>query len=459
MTATFRDELAAMDILAWLPEAQLIDLAATCVRQVVTSGTAVEFPVRSAGAVFVLLTGALKTVNESELGEADHNPHWFRSGDVFADPETLSHRLSEITLVAEGDCVLACIGTADFRSLMANNLEFSLVLRKHLQDLDAGSTSAQANGHDVTSVTKLINAGMLNLVKQAPAVTEGINISPPKNSINNTVPVSIEQDEVRGRLVLVVEDDPVSQRMIEVQLDGLGYAALMADNGAEGLQIWRTRHIGLVLTDCHMPEMDGYELCMAIREAEEGLVLRTPVIAVTASARDYGDRATQSGMDGLIAKPVDMFELESLLVKWLPGGEDQAGANNAAAGFQDADDTTDKVGPPVVDLARLSETMGSEDPGFLSHNLLIFLETISATPEEIRTLIQGRRQEELYKLAHTAKGAVAIIAARPLTQMLQDLQEATGAADWQAIEDLQPALEQCFSEVEAFIRKFSSAKR
>jgi CheY-like chemotaxis protein len=459
VTATFRDELAAVDILAWLPEAQLLDLAKSCSRQLVTSGTAIEFPADSAGTVNVLLKGIVKTVSASGLDETDHNAHRFRSGDLFADPETLNHRLSEITLVAESDCVLACIEAADFRLLMADNLEFSLVLRKHLQDLDAGSRYGLTNEGSGVSVANLINAGMLNLVQQGAVQTENSNISPPKNSTNNNVPVSIEQAEVRGRLILVVEDDPVSQRMIEVQLDGLGYAALMAANGAEALQIWQTRHIALVLTDCHMPEMDGYELCMAIREAEAGLVLRTPVVAVTASARDFGDRATQSGMDGLIAKPVDMFELESLLAKWLPGGEDQAGPNKAVAGHRDADNTADKIDRPVVDLARLSETMGSDDTGFLSHNLLIFLETISATPDEIRTLIQGRRQEELYKLAHTAKGAVAIIAARPLTQMLQDLQDAAGAGNWQAIDELQPALEQCFDEVETFIRNFSTVNK
>ena len=473
MTATFRDELAAMDILAWLPEAQLIDLAATCVRQVVTSGTAVEFPVRSAGAVFVLLTGALKTVNESELGEADHNPHWFRSGDVFADPETLSHRLSEITLVAEGDCVLACIGTADFRSLMANNLEFSLVLRKHLQDLDAGSTSAQANGHDVTSVTKLINAGMLNLVKQAPAVTEGINISPPKNSINNTVPVSIEQDEVRGRLVLVVEDDPVSQRMIEVQLDGLGYAALMADNGAEGLQIWRTRHIGLVLTDCHMPEMDGYEFTGAIRklEAEAGDEERIPIVAITANAlQGEVDRCLDAGMDDYLSKPLEMDKLKKTLAKWMPASatagveelelseEQEVSEEPEVQETAEPEDVSEpevssEQAPsdgPAIDDRALKDIFGDDDETF-KEILGDFGEPSLAIVKEIQDAFSARDAKIIGASGHKLKSSSRSVGAHTLADLCAELEKAGKAEDWETIDSLMPGLEPSMTDVMNYI--------
>ena len=72
----------------------------------------------------------------------------------------------------------------------------------------------------------------------------------------------------QGRLILIAEDDAINQKVILRQIELLGYAAEMASNGAEALRLWRTGHYALLLTDLHMPEMDGYALAEAIRREE-----------------------------------------------------------------------------------------------------------------------------------------------------------------------------------------------
>jgi CheY-like chemotaxis protein len=104
------------------------------------------------------------------------------------------------------------------------------------------------------------------------------------------------------------------------QLARLGHACLLAGNGAEALALWQQHRIGLVLTDVHMPEMDGYALAACIRqqERERGLP-RTPIVAVTASALgEELERCRRAGMDDFLPKPVELAALQECLARWLP---------------------------------------------------------------------------------------------------------------------------------------------
>ncbi|MGQ7844035.1 CHASE domain-containing protein [Granulosicoccus sp. 3-233] len=143
--------------------------------------------------------------------------------------------------------------------------------------------------------------------------------------------LSVEAALAAGRLILVVEDDPVNRMVLRRQLTLLGHTAEFVDNGAEALDLWRERHYGLVCTDLHMPIMDGYSLARCIRteEAEQGRA-RTPVLALTANALNgEARRAEQAGVDHYLTKPVKLSLLHESLdrfiqpgpVQVLPGGE------------------------------------------------------------------------------------------------------------------------------------------
>jgi len=98
----------------------------------------------------------------------------------------------------------------------------------------------------------------------------------------------------------------------------LGYTAEVAEDGASALEKWRTGRFALLLTDCHMPLLDGFELTALIRQ-EEGSGPRKPIIAVTANAmQGEAKRCLDCGMDDYLSKPLRMNELGPMLAKWLP---------------------------------------------------------------------------------------------------------------------------------------------
>lgn len=119
--------------------------------------------------------------------------------------------------------------------------------------------------------------------------------------------------------ILVVEDNKINRLVIQQQLEALGCQADLATNGYDGLQRWRAGDYDLILSDCHMPEMNGLEMSASIRaeEHEKGLK-RIPIIAITASTQPQQEvDCRAAGMDDFLTKPVRLEELSETLGKWV----------------------------------------------------------------------------------------------------------------------------------------------
>jgi CheY-like chemotaxis protein len=155
-------------------------------------------------------------------------------------------------------------------------------------------------------------------------------LSAVSNELSAVSPVSVNQgaDNSRGSLVnhspvqsllstiLVVEDNPVNQRVAELLLSKLGHEYHITNNGAEALNALEKCPYDLVLMDCEMPVMDGFAAAAAIRKIE-GELLHTPIVAMTAHALE-GDRqrCVESGMDDYLSKPIDQRRLSVMIDKW-----------------------------------------------------------------------------------------------------------------------------------------------
>ena len=118
-------------------------------------------------------------------------------------------------------------------------------------------------------------------------------------------------------VILLVDDNELNREVINMQLSALGYSAMAAADGHEALQLWHQHSFAMVLTDCHMPVMNGFGLAAAIRD-EEGEGEHIPIIALTANTVDEEwEFCMFSGMDGCVTKPVELDALEQLLIKWI----------------------------------------------------------------------------------------------------------------------------------------------
>ncbi len=122
--------------------------------------------------------------------------------------------------------------------------------------------------------------------------------------------------------ILVVEDNLVNQKLALLQLKKLGYQGEAVNNGREAVQAATAQRFALILMDCQMPEMNGFEATAAIRATEARTGLHVPIIAMTANAMQ-GDRevCVGAGMDDYLTKPVRLETLRAVVERWLPLGQ------------------------------------------------------------------------------------------------------------------------------------------
>lgn len=128
-----------------------------------------------------------------------------------------------------------------------------------------------------------------------------------------------QKDSRARKSILLVEDNEINQVVLLKQLEILGYPAVVAKNGLKGLEMWKTENYDIILLDCHMPVMDGFEMAQEIRKHEEdGELSRVPIVAITANAlTGDADKCYACGMDDYLAKPVEIVSLEAKLSQYL----------------------------------------------------------------------------------------------------------------------------------------------
>lgn len=217
--------------------------------------------------------------------------------------------------------------------------------------------------------------------------------------------------------LLVAEDNPVNQKVIVHQLGLMGLKADVADDGEEALNLWSEARdkYSLLLTDCHMPKMDGYSLTEAIRELEQG-DSRLPIIAATADAMSTTrQQCLDAGMDDYISKPLLVEVLSAKLAAWLPvlSKVDETPAVEAPS-MEDVVTTveTNNSSDEVINPKALSELLGSDDPDLLAEFYHEFLKSASPTVEEMCHAIGEGSVKEVSALAHKLKSSAISVGAQ-----------------------------------------------
>ncbi len=256
---------------------------------------------------------------------------------------------------------------------------------------------------------------------------------------------TLEEALAQGRLVLVADDTPTNRDVILRQLRTLGYAGEAVDDGTETYAALAEKPYGLLLTDCHMPNMDGYTLARKIRDEEEP-ARRLPIVAVTASAmQEDEEQCLASGMDAVLVKPLDMARLKDVLETYLPPRDDDG---MPAEPVVVAEVPTAGEGP--VDPSVLKAMFGDDDETF-REILGEFAEPARDIAAEITAGFEAGDTGAVGAAAHKLKSAARSVGALALADLSEALEAAGKGGDGAAVEALMPGLDPLVKDVLDYI--------
>ena len=236
--------------------------------------------------------------------------------------------------------------------------------------------------------------------------------------------------------ILIVEDNLVNQGVAKAMLNRLNLKWQIANNGQEAVECVRQSDFDLVLMDCQMPVMDGFEATAAIRALHGGQGVQLPIIAITANtmASDR-QKCLDAGMDDFLAKPYTFDELQAHLARWLPLSSAAPSRADMPAepalqvplpsqsGGQTANDV---VAARAIDLARIEDLRELDESGGmgLAHELIdIFLTTAADAGGQVRSAIQQGDSEALARFAHSLKSSTLNVGAVRLSGFYKKLEE------------------------------------
>jgi two-component system, NarL family, sensor histidine kinase EvgS len=229
--------------------------------------------------------------------------------------------------------------------------------------------------------------------------------------------------------VLAVDDNPTNRLLIERQLIALGMRVQAASDGQEALAMWRAGPaFALILADCNMPNMDGYALARAVRDAElaQGRT-RVPVVGWTANALpDTLSLCLAAGMDDVLTKPSDLGQLRSLLVKWLPNLSAQVAAPTVAPYATPA--SAAPVSSSVTEL-KLLQQMHPGNPDALQQLIPVVRKTFGAQIPEVSRALKDGDLKAIERVGHKIKGAASMIGAQALQAVCARIEAAAGSGD------------------------------
>jgi PAS domain S-box-containing protein len=196
--------------------------------------------------------------------------------------------------------------------------------------------------------------------------------------------------------VLLVEDNPINQRVARRFLERLGCEVQVVGDGAQAIEAFQRGTYGFILMDMQMPVMDGIEATRGIRELEAGRA-RTPIVALTANAMmGTLERCLEAGMDDYLTKPLDISRLQDVLDRFMGNKSDRE--SNLEAGAP-------RVATADVSVrARLMEIAG-DDAEFIAELIGAFIAGGEETLAELQAAIASGDQDAIGRAAHKLKGA------------------------------------------------------
>jgi two-component system sensor histidine kinase/response regulator len=343
-------------------------------------------------------------------------------GSVDEALEHLSHGGFDIVLADE---LMPERGGLDLLSLMRSDERYYRIPLILLSLFGAEhEVSEFEHRPNATGLKPIRAAHLANLIEQ---VLTGKTSQTPEVRVLPQAPPTF-----RGSKILLVEDNPVNQRVAQRTLQNLAAEVTIANNGAEALERIRATDFDAVLMDCQMPVMDGFTATQRIRDLEalQGS-RRLPIIALTANVMSEDrERCIAAGMDAHLGKPIEPAQLIEALSRFLKTAATE----------------------PAVDRKALRELTGG-DAEFERELAETFVASGDQCLAEIMAALKVSDYDTVRRRAHSLKGASANIHARDLSQTASSLENAARESAVPAIGGLVEELKQRLAAVNAELRK------
>jgi signal transduction histidine kinase/CheY-like chemotaxis protein/HPt (histidine-containing phosphotransfer) domain-containing protein len=280
------------------------------------------------------------------------------------------------------------------------------------------------------------------------AVLTVLDLVPSREALATDAPAS---PGVAGLRVLLVDDNPVNLDLGVAMLQALGCRVGTASSGQEALESFEPGRYDVILMDCQMPGLDGYETTRRIRDLEhrhsDESVGRIPIIAVTANAIE-GDRerCLAADMNDYLAKPFVLKQLSATLRRWLETELSPEGAPGSDLPEGDAErELSSALDPEVLDGIRELQQDGASD--LLIGVAKTYLESSETLLERLRTAAEALDPVELHQAAHGLKGSSANLGARQLAELCRQVDEYARDDDAESAARLLASLENEYERV------------
>ena len=284
-------------------------------------------------------------------------------------------------------------------------------------------------------------------------------ISPTRSALLETLPIAsstrpaLPAAPMTGR-VLVVEDNAVNQGVAKAMLNKFNLAWKTAADGEQAVAMVATEDFDLVLMDCQMPVMDGYEATVHIRKMADERSRKIPIIAVTANSTQADRRkCLQAGMDGFLAKPYSLADLHAQLAHWLS----PTAANATPSNVQTTGDAALQEAP-LINLAHFEQLRDLDvdgGMGLAQEVISIFLDTSDKSVGQMEFALAQADLVALGKVAHSLKSSTANVGAQRLSRYYQQLEKLCRANDLTAASAM---VRQVLREHELAVKKLKEVK-
>lgn len=258
----------------------------------------------------------------------------------------------------------------------------------------------------------------------------------------------------QGRLILVVEDNLINQKVIFQQLKTLGFAADVANDGQEGLKVWQSGEYALLLSDLNMPNMDGFELTKAIRAGDKKISQR-PVIAVTANVlNETKEKCMQVGLNDYLSKPLNLKQLKEKLDLWLPRPTTDT-VDSVTSGTKQMTDTENLKQEKHFDANELKNLIG-DDMQIIEKFVREYRATLEPDRDQVQKSFANESPTATANIAHRMKSSARVMGAMSLGNCCERIEKRgkSGVAviDGNLLEEFNVTIAKVIKAVDEFLQ-------